>query len=94
MSVAYEQDRVYHWLSRSFKRCIKRGLDVTIFAQAIRLLQASGTLPAEYRPHKLSGKYADYWECHLQPDWLLIWLQDDHRLVLHLIDTGTHADLF
>ena len=66
MIVAYEQDRVYHWLSRSFKRCIKRGLDVTIFAQAIRLLQASGTLPAEYRPHKLSGKYADYWECHLQ----------------------------
>lgn len=79
---------------RSFKKCIRRGLDVAIFERAITLLQASGTLPAEYRPHKLSGKYTGYWECHLQPDWLLIWLQDDQQLVLHLIDTGTHADLF
>ena len=79
---------------RSFKKCIKRGLDANIFKRAIMLLQTSGTLPVEYRPHKLSGKYAGYWECHLQPDWLMIWLQDDHKLVLHLIATGTHADLF
>ena len=79
---------------RSFKKCIKRGLDANIFKRAIMLLQTSGTLPVEYRPHKLSGKYAGYRECHLQPDWLMIWLQDDHKLVLHLIDTGTHADLF
>ena len=70
------------------------GLDANIFKRAIMLLQTSVTLPVEYRPHKLSGKYAGYWECHLQPDWLMIWLQDDHKLVLHLIDTGTHADLF
>ncbi|MCI5560511.1 MAG: type II toxin-antitoxin system YafQ family toxin [Phocaeicola sp.] len=79
---------------RSFKKCIKRGLNPADFEQAVRLLQASGKLPAEYRPHKLSGKYNGYWECHLQPDWLLIWLQDDHQLILQLIDTGTHADLF
>lgn len=79
---------------RSFKKCIKLGLNPADFEQAVRLLQASGKLPAEYRPHKLSGKYSDYWECHLQPDWLLIWLQDDHQLILQLIDTGTHADLF
>lgn len=79
---------------RSFKKCIKRGLNPADFEQAVRLLQASGKLPAKYRPHKLSGKYSGYWECHLQPDWLLIWLQDDHQLILQLIDTGTHADLF
>lgn len=79
---------------RSFKKCIKRGLNPADFEQAVRLLQASGKLPAEYRPHKLSGKYSGYWECHLQPDWLLIWLQDDHQLILQLIDTGIHADLF
>jgi mRNA interferase YafQ len=73
---------------------MKRGLDVTLFERAARLLQEHGTLPAEYRPHKLSGKYADYWECHLQPDWLLIWSQDNDRFVLLFIDTGTHADLF
>lgn len=48
------------------------GLDANIFKRAIMLLQTSGTLPVEYRPHKLSGKYAGYWECHLQPDWLMI----------------------
>ena len=79
---------------RSFRKCIKRGLDAAVFEQAVRCLQISGKLPPEYRPHKLSGKYSGYWECQLQPDWLLIWLQDDHRLVLQLVDTGTHADLF
>ena len=79
---------------RSFRKYIKRGLDAAVFEQAVRCLQISGKLPPEYRPHKLSGKYSGYWECHLQPDWLLIWLQDDHRLVLQLVDTGTHADLF
>lgn len=48
------------------------GLDANIFKRAIMLLQTSVTLPVEYRPHKLSGKYAGYWECHLQPDWLMI----------------------
>lgn len=57
------------------------GLDANIFKRAIMLLQTSGTLPVEYCPHKLSGKYAGYWECHLQPDWLMIWLQDDHKLL-------------
>ncbi|MCE2617698.1 type II toxin-antitoxin system YafQ family toxin [Phocaeicola oris] len=89
----YEIEYTTHF-RRSFRKCIKRGLDITIFKNAITLLQTSGSLPVEYHPHKLSGKYAGYWECHLQPDWLLIWLQDDHRLVLHFIDTGTHADLF
>ena len=57
------------------------GLDANIFKRAIMLLQTSVTLPVEYRPHKLSGKYAGYWECHLQPDWLMICLQDDHKLL-------------
>lgn len=79
---------------RSFKKCVKRGLDVELFRRAVELLVQHGTLPKEYRPHKLSGRYAGYWECHLQPDWLLVWTQDDNRLVLCFIDTGTHADLF
>ena len=51
------------------KRTKKRlsGLDANIFKRAIMLLQTFGTLPVEYHPHKLSGKYAGYWECHLQP---------------------------
>lgn len=79
---------------RSFKKCLKRGLDSHVFEAALRILVEKGCLPQNYKPHKLSGKYRGLWECHLQPDWLLIWFQDDDKLILQLIDTGTHSDLF
>ena len=62
---------------RSFKKCLKRGLDSHVFESALRILVEKGSLPQNYKPHKLSGKYRGLWECHLQPDWLLIWSQDD-----------------
>lgn len=58
------------------------------------MLAKTGTLPAEYRPHKLSGKYQGNWECHIEPDWLLIWQQKDLDLILLMVDTGTHSDIF
>ena len=79
---------------RSFKKCLKRGLYSHVFEAALRILVEKGSLPQNYKPHKLSGKYRGLWECHLQPDWLLIWSQDDDKLILQLIDTGTHSDLF
>lgn len=79
---------------RSFKKCIKRGLNVKTFTDALDILQEKGSLPHEYRPHKLTGQYSGCWECHLEPDWLLIWRQDDVVLELILVDTGTHSDLF
>jgi len=80
--------------NRSFKKCLKRGLDSHVFDASLRILVEKGSLPQHYKPHKLSGKYRGLWECHLQPDWLLIWFQDDDKLILQLIDTGTHSDLF
>jgi len=79
---------------RSFKRCIKRGLDENIFVEAISILAETGTLPPQYKPHPLHGRYEGCMECHLQPDWLLVWQQNDKELILILIDTGTHSDLF
>ena len=79
---------------RSFKKCLKRGLDSHVFEAALRILVEKGSLPQNYKPHKLSGKYRGLWECHLQSDWLLIWFQYDDKLILQLIDTGTHSDLF
>ena len=79
---------------KSLKLCVRRGLDVNIFKTVLDILQEQGQLPAEDRPHKLSGKYTGCWECHMQPDWLLIWEQDDRQLRLILVDTGTHSDLF
>ncbi|MDD6553918.1 MAG: type II toxin-antitoxin system YafQ family toxin [Prevotellaceae bacterium] len=54
----------------------------------------TGKLPAKYHPHILKGIYHDIWECHLEPDWLLLWKQDEEELVLLLVDTGSHSDLF
>ena len=71
-----------------------RGLDASVLAQAVTILQENGSLPDSYKPHKLKGKYVGCWECHLQPDWLLIWRQNDFELELILVDTGTHSDLF
>ena len=56
-----------------------------VFKEVIRLLMANGSLPSKYRPHKLKGKYAGKWECHICPDWLLVWDQNDTELTLLLI---------
>ena len=79
---------------KAFKRCLKRGLDIRKFETVLNFLIDTGTVPPEYRPHKLSAKYNFAWECHITPDWLLIWEQDDQELTLLLVDTGSHSDIF
>lgn len=80
--------------SKDLKLCKKRGYDISLFQKVSELLETTGTLPSKYRPHKLSGNYQNLWECHIQPDWLLVWSQNDDELVLLFTGTGTHADLF
>lgn len=79
---------------KNLNTCQKRGYDMSLFVRVSELLENTGTLPPEYRPHKLSGKYAGLWECQIQSDWLLIWSQNDTELLLLFTDTGSHADLF
>lgn len=80
---------------RAFKRCVRRGLPMDKLDKVVKLLEATGSLPQKYRPHKLSGFVGNnVWECHIQPDWILVWRQYDDELVLLMLDTGTHADLF
>ena len=79
---------------RDVKHAAKRGYDITLLEKAINLLQKTGNLPSEYRPHKLSGDYEGKHECHLKSDWLLIWEQNDNTLTLLFLTTGTHSDLF
>lgn len=79
---------------KSFKRCARRGLDTRILDEVIRILAMGELLPPKYRAHMLCGQYSGYMECHIQPDWLLVWRVDGDRLLLVLVDTGTHADLF
>lgn len=79
---------------RDFRRCIKRGLNMKLITDAMDLLAATGTLPQNYRPHKLSGNLQGIWECHIQSDWLMTWQQNDTELILLFLQTGTHSDLF
>ena len=80
---------------RAVRLCNKRGLPLDELTNVIDLLRENGTLPRKYRPHKLSGfKGNNTWECHIQPDWLLVWEQNDMQLTLLMLDTGTHSDIF
>ena len=79
---------------KQFRLCVKRGLDMNLINEAMRLLAANGSLPAKYRPHKLSGKFQGVWECHIEPDWLMTWEQNDTELTLLFLQTGMHSDFF
>ena len=79
---------------KAYKRCKKRGLDMLLLKEVIRILSEEGKLPPTYHAHTLQGKYKNLWECHIQPDWLLIWAQNDKEFILYFLSTGTHSDLF
>lgn len=79
---------------KDLKRCVKRGLDVRKAFEVIKLLELNGELPAHYKPHKLQGDQKGRWECHIQPDWLLVWEQNNEQMTLLFLQTGTHSDLF
>lgn len=73
----------------------KRSYNMELLNNAIKILIATGTLPFnEYKIHKLKGNYANLWEAHLQPDWLLVWCQNKNTVTIILTHTGTHSDLF
>ncbi len=79
---------------KSLKLAKKRGLDLKLLDKVITMLQNNITLGEKYHDHELKGKYQGFRECHIQPDWLLIYLKENDVLTLTLVDTGTHADLF
>ena len=83
------------WTSKfkkDYKLAIKRGLDIELLDNAIRLLATGQPLPEEYNDHNLSGNWKGYRECHIQPDWLLIYRIEGKQLVLYRM--GAHTDLF
>lgn len=80
--------------NKDLKRCQKKGYDLMLLKKVIQILASQGSLPPKYKPHKLKGNYEGLWECHIKPDWLLVWRQNDKELILILTNTGTHSDLF
>ena len=74
------------------RRCIKRGYDMSLLSAVVNTLRTPAALPPQNRAHSLTGNWMGYQECHISPDWLLIYRVDGNEL--RLARTGTHADLF
>ena len=79
---------------KDYKRIVKRGYDIALLENVIRMIADGETLPAKYRDHTLTGNYSGFRECHITPDWLLIYEVRESELILVLSRTGTHSDLF
>ena len=84
----------YTQFKRDIKLAKKRHLDMSILKNVVNKLSEGKKLEPKYRDHSLTGEYAGYRECHLQPDWLLVYKIVDDTLTLVLARTGTHSDLF
>lgn len=85
----------YHTLfKKDFKRIKKRGYDISRFEKIVELLANEVPLPEQFKDHNLSGNYNGFRECHIAPDWLLIYQVNNNELVLVLSRTGSHSDLF
>lgn len=79
---------------RDYKLAVKRGCKPELLQGILDLLAAEEPLPAQHRDHSLTGNYKGMRECHIQPDWLLVYQIDGAALILRLIRTGSHSDLF
>lgn len=79
---------------KDYKRIKKRGYDTGLLKEVVDLLARRKPLPAKYRDHELVGEYKGCRECHISPDWLLVYEVFEEELFLYLMRTGTHSDIF
>jgi mRNA interferase YafQ len=79
---------------KDLKLAQKRGLKLELLQAVVNTLAKEQPLDAKYRDHSLTGDYRGFRECHIEPDWLLVYRVDQGDLELFLFRTGTHADLF
>ncbi len=79
---------------KDFKAIIKRGYDISLFQDVLTLLREDIVLPEKYKDHALKGDYQGHRECHISPDWLLIYKKEEDMITLSLTRTGSHSDLF
>ena len=79
---------------KDVKLCRKRGYDPELLKEVLRILEAGKPLPDKYLDHPLNGVFRGCRECHILPDWLLIYEYSHNDLIIYLTRTGTHSDLF
>lgn len=86
--------RYSNQFKKDFKLAIKRGKDEKLFTEILEKLIKQEPLPEKNKDHQLFGRWAKHRECHILPDWLLIYSIHENELILELSRTGTHSDLF
>ena len=79
---------------KSYKLMKKRGLDMSALDEVVDTLRQGKMLDEKHRDHALTGNFTGFRECHIKPDWLLIYLIENIILTLTLVDTGSHSDIF
>ncbi|MBR6536903.1 MAG: type II toxin-antitoxin system YafQ family toxin [Lachnospiraceae bacterium] len=79
---------------KDLKTVIKRGYNMKLMDEVVTMLSNGETLPEKNKDHALVGNYVGKRECHITPDWLLIYEIDNGELILYLTRTGSHSDLF
>ena len=79
---------------KDYKLAKKRGYQLHLLDKVLDMLLNEEILDAKYHDHALTGNYAGFRECHIQPDWLLIYMINNNELILTTVRTGTHSDLF
>lgn len=85
---------VSNQFKKDLKLAKKRGLKISRLQEVVNMLANQQSLDEKYRDHSLSGNYIGFRECHIEPDWLLVYCIDNGELELFLFRTGTHSDLF
>lgn len=78
---------------RDYKKIVKRGYDIKLLETVVDILLTGEALPEKNKDHALSGNWKGYRECHILPDWLLVYEVIEDRLILSLTATGSHSDL-
>lgn len=81
-------------MKRDVKLIKKRGKDLSKLEYVLDVLSRTQTLPDKYKDHALRGEWKDFRECHIEPDWLLIYQIEKNELIVYALATGSHADLF
>jgi len=83
-------------VTNQFKKSVdlsyRRNFDLQLLFEIVEFLAQDKTLPEKNDAHKLKGQYSGIWECHIKPDWLLMWQEDKDTLILLLLNTATHSD--
>ena len=93
MSTKYKL-RITGECKQNMKLCKRRGLPMDELWAVVGKLLNGEQLEEKYQAHLLTGNRKGQWECHIQPDWLLVWEQHEEELVLLMLNTGTHLDIF